>query len=349
MGPIKKILQKKSTLIRIGALVLAVAVSAPMLTQAVFAKNTYVINDGKQVLVHTTYATDPADVLEEAGVLVEEKDLVETTEGEDASQINVIRGMEITVTYCGETLSFVSYGETVSEFLDRNGIALSENSRVSVNLQARTFDGLAIVISDHIRSDETYTLTLPHEVVYKETDLLKKGTEVVLTEGVDGQKQITANVLYINGKENDRQIITEEVIAEPITKVVAVGTGDGSGKKNAKPIIGDGVIIAPNGDVLTFTHRDTFKGTAYCRIEEGGQVTSTGTPCRVGAVAVDPRVIPYGTRMFIVTKDGRYIYGVATAEDCGGLIKGKRIDLFYETYPETVKFGRRDLDVYFLG
>jgi 3D (Asp-Asp-Asp) domain-containing protein len=53
--------------------------------------------------------------------------------------------------------------------------------------------------------------------------------------------------------------------------------------------------------------------------------------------------------MFIVTQDGKYIYGIATAEDCGGSIKGKRIDLFYETMPETVKFGIRDCDVYFLG
>ena len=53
--------------------------------------------------------------------------------------------------------------------------------------------------------------------------------------------------------------------------------------------------------------------------------------------------------MFIVTKDGSYIYGVATAEDCGGAIKGKRLDLFYETDPECRRFGIRNCDVYFLG
>ena len=115
------------------------------------------------------------------------------------------------------------------------------------------------------------------------------------------------------------------------------------------PTFGDGVITLPSGEVLTYTHKEVFKATAYCPADEGGQVTALGTPTRVGAIAVDPSVIPYGTKMFIVSQDGQYIYGVAVAEDCGKSIKGNRIDLFYETDAECVKFGIRDCDVYFLG
>ncbi|MBQ7345148.1 MAG: G5 domain-containing protein [Oscillospiraceae bacterium] len=345
----KALMLRKTLLIRISVLALALILPALLLTQTVFAKNTYVITDGDEVLVHNTYATDPAAVLEEAGVTVGETDIIETTPVEDGAEITIVRGMQVTVDYCGQEIQLVSYGETVSELFDRSGIALNENSRVSVALDTQTFDGLQIVVNDTITATEVYTMTVPYETVYQETDALVAGAEVVLYEGVDGQTQYTAKVTYVNGKENGREVLSEDVISEPVTKVVALGTGDGSGSKSQKPIIGDGVIIAPNGDVLTYTHRDTYVATAYSRTCEGGEITAIGTPTRVGAIAVDPRLIPYGTRMFIVSKDGRYIYGVATAEDCGGSIKGKRIDLFYETRSECLTFGMRDIDVYFLG
>ena len=66
-------------------------------------------------------------------------------------------------------------------------------------------------------------------------------------------------------------------------------------------------------------------------------------------MAVDPRYIPYGTRMFIVASDGSYVYGIARAEDCGGDIKGDRMDLYMPTYEACMVFGRRRCTVYFLG
>ena len=60
-------------------------------------------------------------------------------------------------------------------------------------------------------------------------------------------------------------------------------------------------------------------------------------------------MIPYGTRMYIVSNDGRYVYGIATAEDCGSAIKGNRIDLYFDTVAECDRFGIRNCQVYFLG
>jgi 3D (Asp-Asp-Asp) domain-containing protein len=274
-------------------------------------------------------------------------DQFETASKDGVSEITVRRGMTVTVYSGGEVMQIVSYGETVQQMVERMGIPLVEESVVSVPMDTMTYDGMEILIQTTLTTTDSYTAVIPYETVYQETGLLKKGQEVVLTAGVDGQKLCTAEVTYIDGEESSRELLTEEVVTEPVTQVVAIGTGKGSRSK--KPIIGDGVIITGSGDVLTYTRRDTFKATAYCRTDEGGEYTSTGTRTRVGAIAVDPRVIPYGTRMFIMTKDGSYIYGVATAEDCGGAIKGKRLDLFYETNSECIEFGRRNCDVYFLG
>ena len=348
MHTIKSFTKKHSTVVRLLALVLAFACAVPLLSQAVSAENTYVITDGDQVTVHTTYETNPATVLDEVGLELSDVDVFETAENDGVSEITVRRGMTVQVYSGGNVMQIISYGETVEAMFTRMGIPLAENSIVSVPLDEMTYEGMEILVQSTLTSTDSYTAVIPFETKYQETNLLDKGVEVILTAGVDGQKLCTAEVTYIDGEESSRELLTEEVVSEPVTQVVAIGTGKSKGG-NKKPIIGDGVIITGSGDVLTYTHRDTFKATAYCRTDEGGEYTSTGTRTRVGAIAVDPRVIPYGTRMFIMTKDGSYIYGVATAEDCGGAIKGKRLDLFYETDPECRRFGRRDCDVYFLG
>lgn len=344
----KTISKKHSLLKRLMVLALALVCTVPVLSQTVFAKNTYVITDGDQVMVHTTYETNPEAVLDEAGLQLSEVDVFETDARDGVSEITVRRGMTVTVHSGGETMQIISYGETVQEMVDRMGIPIVEESIVSVSMDAQTFDGMEILIQTTLTSTDSYTAVIPFETEYQQTGLLDEGVEVILTAGVDGQKLCTAEVTYIDGVESERVLLSEEVVTEPVTQVVAVGTGKGS-KGSKKPIIGDGVIITGSGDVLTYTHRETFKATAYCRTDVGGEYTSTGTVTRVGAIAVDPKVIPYGTRMFIKTQDGSYIYGVATAEDCGGAIKGKRLDLFYETDAECRRFGIRYCDVYFLG
>ena len=348
MHIVKSFTKKHSTIVRLLAVVLAFACAVPLLSQTVSAKNTYVITDGDQVTVHTTYETNPAIVLDEVGVELSDVDVFETADKDGVSEITVRRGMTVLVYSGGNVMQIISYGESVGEMFTRMGIPLTENSIVSVSLEDMIYDGMEILIQTTLTSTDSYTAVIPFETEYQETNLLDEGVEVILTAGVDGQKLCTAEVTYIDGEESSRELLTEEVISEPVTQIVAIGTGKVKGGSKM-PIIGDGVIITGSGDVLTYTHRDTFKATAYCRTDEGGEWTSTGTRTRVGAIAVDPKVIPYGTRMFIITKDGSYIYGVATAEDCGGAIKGKRLDLFYETDPECRRFGIRNCDVYFLG
>ena len=344
----KTIFKKHSMLKRLMVLMLAMACIVPLLSQTVFAENTYVITDGDQVMVHATYETNPEVILDEAGLQLSEVDKYETVSRDGVSEITIRRGLTITVRTCDTTMEVISYGESVQELLDRMEIPVLENTIVSAELDTPVYDGLDILIQTTLTSTDSYTVAIPFETEYQETGLLEKGEEVILTAGVEGQKLCSAEVTYIDGVETERMILTEEIVTEPVTQVVAVGTGEGK-KKGSKPIIGDGVIITTSGDVLTYTHSDTFEATSYCRTDIGGNRTATGTRCREGAIAVDPRVIPYGTRMFIVSKDGNWIYGVATAEDCGGAIKGKRLDLFYEGHNTAIQFGRRDCIVYFLG
>lgn len=117
----------------------------------------------------------------------------------------------------------------------------------------------------------------------------------------------------------------------------------GSGSTSAS----GGVLTTAGGETYYYSKVLTCTATAYSCEGYVGH-TYSGTVARVGAIAVDPSVIPLGTRLYIVTNDGRYIYGYCVAEDTGGSIKGNKVDLYFDTIAECWQFGVRTCTVYVL-
>lgn len=86
-----------------------------------------------------------------------------------------------------------------------------------------------------------------------------------------------------------------------------------------------------------------MEATAYLPADGNGDgLTATGVPATYGVAAVDPEIIPLGTRIFVPG------YGIALAADVGGAIDGHIVDLCYEDYDEAMEFGRREVEVYLL-
>ncbi|MDR0936235.1 MAG: hypothetical protein LBM98_06105 [Oscillospiraceae bacterium] len=108
-------------------------------------------------------------------------------------------------------------------------------------------------------------------------------------------------------------------------------------------------MLAGELDGLQIIDTLNVSATAYTTERQRNKTTATGTTARVGAIAVDPKVIPYGTKLYIAAPDNSWIYGYATAEDCGGGIKKNKIDLFFDTYDECIAFGVKKAVVYVLG
>lgn len=98
------------------------------------------------------------------------------------------------------------------------------------------------------------------------------------------------------------------------------------------------VSIAASENMIIKTTLNV-KATAYA----GDTITSTGTTPKWGTIAVDPKVIPYGTKVYIPQFDM-----VFTAEDCGSAIKGNRIDIFMDSENSCVKFGVKNMDILIL-
>ena len=319
-----------------------------LLAQPAFAKNTYVITDGDRVFTYTTSATDPRKVLGEAGLELDEDDTYTTQPGAGGQEITVRRSQTIYINYYGEEMTATSHGETVEALLKRLNLSLGENDNISWPLSDETFDGMRLRVESIIHQEQTYTSTIAHTTSYYEDPALPEGMEITVVEGQDGELLCTAAVTYVNSREVSRTVLTEILTRSPVEEVIAVGTGLAAAPASDAdmPIITDNMIILPNGEVLTYVGSTTARATAY--YNRG--TTATGTTAQEGVVAVDPGFIPFGTRMFIITNDGEYVYGIAAAEDAGdGNILGDRIDLWFPTREECVQFGFRSCTIYFLG
>ena len=332
------------------SLILVLSLTA-LLSQTVFA-TTYVISDGDRVVTYTSFATDPEEVLHRAGLPLEEHDTYTTEAMDGGAAITVNRAQHVTVHYRGQTLEVTGQGETVGQLLSRLGLELTEEDVLSHAPEDTVCDDMVLTVKQVVTRRETFSAIVAHETQYREAPELPAGKETVLIPGQDGELLRTADITYVNGQATRQMILSETTLRQPVTEVIAVGTGEETADISDRdmPVIGDGYIILPTGEVLTYTHTDTVRATAYTHTDAGcDMITSTGNTVRWGTVAVDPRYIPYGTRMFIMASDGSYVYGVATAEDCGGDIKGDRMDLYMPTYEQCRECGRRRCTLYFLG
>ncbi len=343
--------RKAAPTLRTGVTLMALVCAVLLLSQTAFAKNTYVISDGTRVFTYESYATDPQTVLAEAGLELNEYDTFTTETGIGNTTLTIQRCQTVTVDYHGETMEVAASEETVGELLTRLNIYPGENDVLSAPLDKKVYDGMALRIREIFQEEQTYTVAIAHDTSYCYSDALPEGMEQVMTVGKDGEKLCTALVTYVNGQETEREVTSQTVTVNPVTEVIAVGTGlRQSGIAEGGVVIDENTITLPTGEVLTYTDTMQVRASGYTHTDAGcDMITYTGTTVRIGTVAVDPRYIPYGTRMFIVSNDGSYIYGISVAEDCGGAIKGDRVDLYFPTTAECFQFGRRDCTVYFLG
>lgn len=326
---------------RAAAIVIMLCLSAPVLMIPVMARSTYVIHDRGDVIVHTTFSRNLQHVLSEAGVQLGTSDTYTTQENGDRLNLTICRRQSIRVYADGKIHVVETYGESVGEVLDSLGIALGEEDRVSCPLTTATSTGMTIVVTRVTTESVTYDEVIPaDEQVYLNT-VLQPGQETVLQEGSDGLKTVTASVTYENGKEVSREVVSETVVTPATERIVIRGD-----ESAAMPTDAEGnAIVTAGGEILEYESVIDGKATAYNCPGYVGH-TASGTVAEVGKVAVDPRVIPLGSKLYIVSQDGQYVYGYCIAEDTGGLIKGNKVDLYFATWDECIQFGYRPVTIY---
>ena len=280
-----------------------------------------------------TYEKTVGDFLEKEGIVLKNKDLVSPSLDKviDKDMKIVISSPKSYHIKDGKkTLIAEASGYTVADVLDNLDIKLNKLDRVSLPLDEIAKEGMEIKIDRVVVENLENKIEIPFETESRENKDMFEGEKNVITKGEVGQKTESLKNTYVNGVLETTEVLKSEITKDPVKEVVEVGTKKGT--------------VAPNGK--NAKRVIVMQATAYD--PTAGSKTAMGTRARVGAVAVDPKVIPLGSKLYIESMDGFASYGYATAEDTGGAIKGNRIDLFYNSNAEANRFGRRNVKVYVL-
>lgn len=276
------------------------------------------------------------------------------TELEKNMVIEIYGVYNVTVKCDDAQLDFTVSGKTVKDVIDTLQIDLSEDDFTEPALDAEISEGMLIEIFKVTFVERVETEVVDYETEYTYSDSLYKGRTKVLEKGVKGEKVVNYKDRYINGKLADTTIASEEITKEPVRELVQSGTKVYSkptsipvGKPISELKAPASLEIGADGAPTSYKSVINAQATAYCI---PGGITSTGKVAQAGYIAVDPKEIPYGTQMYIVSADGNYIYGYCIAADTGSYIYDVdwTVDLFMNSTEQCVNWGRRDIIIYIL-
>lgn len=357
---------KKTGIRRILAVVLTIAtIATTIFAVTAFAEvssKSVSLSDGNGSKQVSTTASTVADFLEERNIVLSDGDSVspsEKTAITPGMSIILNRSRNVIVTCDSVTQSFVTSEAVTKEYLVSLGYTFSEEDYFKQHLDNETGDLYIEVIrvaykkmTDNVEIEST-EITIYNDEMYQGESNVKK-------EGKNGISEVTYNVRYENGVEVSKVQLSYKVVELAVDSVKEVGTKarNPESKQVQSAVIDEtsGVIYTNSGQELHYSRVVDVTATAYSPASCGKSpshpaygITATGIRATYGVIAVDPRVIPLGSKVYITAPDGSWTYGTAIAADTGGAIKGNIIDLCYETNAECFQFGRRYARVYILS
>ena len=325
--------------------VMVVCLVATLGVTAANLRLTYVTdsNGARQVLV-TDADASPAQVMHLSGIRSEEGDEVYYTAfSGNLATLNIERAFTVNIQADGQEYPVKMAFGTVADALERAGITLEADDYTEPALDQLVTAGSEITVHRVDYQDKVETQTIPYDTQYIYTSLYFRNTgrATTLQHGAEGQQTVTTREKYVDGELENSMVVDVTTTVEPTDHVIKTyGAG-----APVSPLTGpDGTTNAP----ASYSQVLTGKATGYYSRTGKG---SSGLGLGYGTVAVDPSVIPYGTLLYITSTDGSFVYGYAVATDTGIAVQKGQIlvDLFYETYAESVINGAIQVNVYVVG
>jgi len=324
--------------VKLAAVIMVCLVLTTSLVYGWMKKDIIISDAGKEIEI-STFKNTVEDVLNEKAIEIgpfDEMSITMTEKLEDGLSISIQRAKKVNIKTADSNLFIFTTLNTVESVLEEAEIFVGSKDRVEPAIDSSLQEDMQITV---IRVEEKLVsekiqLEFTNEV--KKNESLPKGFVNVVKKGQQGQKEVTIKMVYEDGKEVSKQIVNEKVIQEPVNGIIEEGIKT--------------TLVTSRGQ-MKFTKALSMSATAYdATFESTGKnpghpqygITYSGLRVRPGIVAVDPRVIPLGTWLYV---EG---YGEALAADIGGAIKGNKIDLYFESPSDVSKFGRRPVKVYIL-
>lgn len=294
-------------------------------------------NGGTLATLYTTQAT-VGEALRDEGIKLYLADRVEPSLGSPivpGMRVYIQRSKPVTIQVDGRLIKTRTRGETVSEALAQEGVALLGKDYTEPSGDASIGGDVAIRV---VRVKEEMVIEqdpISFETAWQPDPGLELDHQRLDQEGKDGVTKRRIHVVYEDDKEVERALEAEWVDCEPTNKVIAYGT---------KIVLR--ALETPEGD-LTYWRKIRALATSYTAATSGKSpdhpqygITRLGWEMRKGIVAVDPTVINLETEMYVPG------YGVGVAGDTGGKVRGRHVDLGYEE--GELKLWYKWVDVYLL-
>jgi resuscitation-promoting factor RpfB len=301
-------------------------------------KHVTLVHDGLSETIETTAAT-AEDLLAERGVIRAPEDALSVDPASpltDGETVTYRAAVPVTVVVDGTPHALRTAAADVGALLKQQGVPFDRHDRVAP-APATELDNDAVVTVQHVDSwTETARKKLPPKVVKRWAYTLPAGRTAVVDPGAPGVAETRYAVTRTPDRKTvRRKALVSRVLRAPRARIVAEGIGEYALSALAQRGIQGTLRLASSALSMVATAY-----TAGCSGCTG--MTASGRPAGHGVVAVDPRVIPLGTRMYIPG------YGHAVAGDTGGSIKGRRIDLGFNSSAQANQFGRRSVTVYLI-
>lgn len=273
----------------------------------------------------------------------------------EGMEVVISRAFPVTVVADGETYKLNMASGTVADALNKAVVTIDDDDIISASLDTALTSGMTIKVTRVEYKERTADEVLPFTTQKKNNANLYTDQTKTIRKGVNGRQNVTYKDKYVNGKLVESVKIKSVVTKAATERILEVGT------KRRPTVSANGIYtvstlsapsslqIGKNGVPTSYKRVITGTASAY----SGGGVTATGKYVRPGYIAVNPNQIPYGTKMWIVSNDGSYVYGYASAEDTGGFIywsgsSSTVCDLYFDSEGQASAFGRRGVTIYIL-
>ncbi|MBO4692967.1 MAG: G5 domain-containing protein [Clostridia bacterium] len=316
--------------------------------------NTFEINYGSNTKVVRSLSASVNNAIRCAGINTDDYKIESTDSIGGKTVISLLKTFPVYITSGDKTHKITAIeNDTVQKVLSYAGFVVDEYDMIEPALDCVVSKDTYI---DYVNVDYvsgSYTQAVPHSIDTVYSDNLEEGKQIT-SPGKDGLEQIIYTQKIVNGEVVDTSVDNRITLLAVQNSIKTLGTRRVAVKTSAE--VSSVSQLTPDipieldeaGNPVNYTKHVTVQATAYTYT---GHNCATGVSPKPGYIAVNPRVIPYGTRMYIKTSDGKYVYGYAVAADTGGFIKKRptNVDLFFPTAASTKNFGRRNVEIYILG